>query len=52
MTEQEEVYKENRKLLDEIKMLKGCIDYINPTHESVDELIADYKEYLKSFEPY
>lgn len=38
-----------RELKDEILLLKGCIDYINPTKESVNHLIEDYKGYVESF---
>jgi len=37
-------------LRDEIEMLKGCIDYINPTSDDVEGLIKDYKLYLKGFD--
>jgi hypothetical protein len=38
------------RLREEVEMLKGCIDFINPTSDSVEKVIQNYKEYVASFE--
>ena len=40
---------EMREARQEIEFLMECIDYINPTCESVEEIIEGYRAYRDSF---